>query len=73
MKLSGEEISFALMLTMDGIGLVRHQFSSRVRGDVIEGSVTILHKPYEEGFELPWRAQRVSVSPYFAPTGIDAK
>ena len=73
MKLTGEEIAFQLLLTMEGIGLVRHEFSGRVHGDTIEGTVRVLHEPFEKPFELPWRAQRVSKSRYFAPTGIDAK
>lgn len=73
MKLTGEEISFSLMLTLDGIGLARHQFSGRVKGDVIEGTVRILHEPYETAFELPWRAERVTKSAYFAPTGVSLK
>jgi precorrin-6B methylase 2 len=72
-KLKGDEITFSLMMTLDGVGLVRHQFSGRVRGDVIEGTVRILHKPYETAFELPWRAERVNASAYFAPTGLTAK
>lgn len=72
-KLTGDEISFQLLLTMDGIGLVRHEFNGRVSGDTIEGTVTILHEPYEKPFELPWRAQRVSTTAYFAPTGVDSK
>jgi hypothetical protein len=72
-KLKGDEISFSLMMTLDGVGLVRHQFSGRVRGDAIEGTVRVLHEPYETPFELSWRAERVKTSPYFAPTGLDAK
>jgi precorrin-6B methylase 2 len=72
-KLRGDEISFSLMMTLDGVGLVRHQFSGRVRGDVIEGTVRILHEPYETPFEVPWRAERVKTSAYFAPTGLEAK
>jgi precorrin-6B methylase 2 len=72
-KLKGDEISFSLMMTLDGVGLVRHQFSGRVRGDVIEGTVSVLHEPYEKPFEVPWRAERVKTSAYFAPTGLEAK
>jgi precorrin-6B methylase 2 len=68
MKLTGEEISFSLMMTVPGIGMTRHRFSGRVRGDVIEGTVRILHEPYEDEFELPWRAVKTSTSAYFAPT-----
>jgi len=73
MKLSGNEISFSLMITLDGVGLSRHQFSGRVRGDVIEGTVNILHEPHDTTLELPWRAQRTATSGYFAPTGINVK
>jgi len=73
MKLAGDEISFALLLTMEGIGLVRHEFNGRVNGNEIEGTVKILHEPFEKPFELPWRAQRVATTAYFAPTGLDAK
>jgi len=72
-KLKGDELTFSLMMTLDGVGLVRHQFSGRVRGDVIEGTVRILHEPYDTAFELPWRAERVKTSAYFAPTGLEAK
>ena len=72
-KLSGDEISFSLMITLDGAGLARHQFSGRVKGDAIEGTVRIMHEPNDTSFELPWRAQRVSASGYFAPTGVNIK
>ena len=73
MKLTGDEISFSLMLTLDGVGLVRHQFSGRVKGNVIEGTVRILYEPFETAFELPWRAERSTTSAYFAPTGLNVK
>jgi len=73
MKLNGDEISFSLMMTLDGVGLARHQFSGRVREDVIEGTVRILHEPYNTAFELPWRAERAKTTTYFAPTGVSFK
>ena len=73
MKLNGDEISFSLMVTLPGVGLARHQFSGRVKGNVMEGKVVVLHEPFEKGFELPWRAERVTTSAYFAPTGINVK
>ena len=72
-KLTGDEISFSLMITLEGVGLARHQFSGRVKGDVIEGTVRILHEPHETTLELPWRAQRTATSAYFAPTGVSLK
>ena len=73
MKVSGDTISFSTLITLPGAGLTRHQFSGRVKGDTIEGTVQILHEPYEVPFERPWRAVRSPTSAYFAPTGLDAK
>ena len=73
MKLEGDSISFSLLMTLEGLKTVRHQFSGRVREDSIEGTVTVLYEPYERSVELPWHAQRVAVSPYFAPTGVDQR
>ena len=73
MKLTGDEISFTLMITLEGTGYARHQFSGRVTGDVIEGTVRILIEKPETTFELPWRARRTSTSAYFAPTGVNVK
>lgn len=72
-KVNGDAVSFSTMITLPGIGLTRHQFSGRVKGDAIEGTVQLLHEPYEVPFERPWRAVRSATSTYFAPTGIDAK
>jgi hypothetical protein len=72
MKLRGEEISFALGLTVDGIGFVRHVFRGRVRGDVIEGTASVSLPPnHEKTIELPWRATRRATTAYFAPTGTN--
>ena len=74
LKLNGDHLSFVLNVRVDGIGVARHQFEGRVRGDVIEGTVKLLHEPHEEAYELPWRATRQPrPAAYFAPTGIDAK
>jgi Methyltransferase domain len=73
MKLDGEQLTFTLMLTLDGMGLVRHQFEGRVAGDTIEGTVRILREPYDKAVEVPWRAQRAATTTYFAPTGLEAK
>jgi len=72
-KLNGDQISFSLMLTLDGLGLVRHQFEGRVQGDKIEGTVRLLREPYDQLAEVPWQAQRTPASAYFAPTGLDTK
>jgi precorrin-6B methylase 2 len=71
-KLRGEDISFALGMTVDGIGFVRHAFRGKVRGDVIEGTASVSLPPnHEKTIELPWRATRQSTSAYFAPTGTN--
>jgi precorrin-6B methylase 2 len=70
-KLVGDQLSFSVLLTLEPKKLIRHQFSGRVQGDVIEGTVSILQEPYERAVEHPWRAERSTTSAYFAPTGID--
>jgi Methyltransferase domain len=72
-KLRGEDISFSVMVTLEGTKTIRHQFNGRVRGDVIEGTVSILQDPYDKAIEMPWRAQRVASSGYFAPTGMESE
>jgi hypothetical protein len=66
--LSGQEITFTLQITLDGIGLIRHEFKGKVDGDQIAGTVTVT--PSEQvGATLPFRARRAAPSKYFAPTG----
>src|SRR6185436_7283296 len=57
-KLSGEDVSFTLAMTLDGVGFVRHEFRGKVNGDRIEGSVRVSAPPHETTIELPWRATR---------------
>lgn len=75
MDIRGEDISFKLEMTLDGLGYAKHQFTGKVRGDVIIGSVQITiekKKPEEteQVFTLPWRAVREQTSAYHAPTGL---
>jgi len=73
-KLTGDDIAFTLMMTLPGVGLARHQFTGRVKGNVMEGMVRITHEPkHDQLIELPWRAERSTTSAYFAPTGLNAK
>ena len=72
-KLQGADISFSLLISPEGSKLVRHQFAGKVRGDMIEGKVSVLQDPYEHAIELPWRARRTPSSAYFAPTGMDSE
>jgi hypothetical protein len=68
-KLNGENISFNLALTIEGIGLTRHDFRGKVRGERIEGTVQV-DSPSGR-VELPWRATRGAKSAYFEPTGVN--
>jgi hypothetical protein len=72
-KLTGDQVSFSALLTIEGNKIVRHQFVGKVRGDTIEGTVSLLGGPYDKPLEQPWRAQRSTTSAYFAPTGIEAE
>lgn len=75
-KLRGEDISFSLALTVDGVGLVRHEFKGKVNGDTMAGTARVRLPPHDEerpAVELPWRAVRVAKSNYFEPTGTDVK
>jgi len=80
MKLKADEISFVLMMTLEGLGFTRHEFTGRVRGDTMEGVVriTLPPKTNEEDEELetvtlPWQARRSTTSAYFAPVGVDIR
>jgi hypothetical protein len=80
MKLRADEISFVLMMTLEGLGFTRHEFTGRVRGDTMEGVVriTLPPKTNEEDEELetvtlPWQARRSTTSAYFAPVGVDIR
>jgi hypothetical protein len=70
-KLKGDEISFSLLMSLEGTRIVRHQFRGKVNGDTIEGTASVLHELYAKPVEIAWRAQRSSKPAYFAPTGID--
>lgn len=73
-KLQGEAISFNLGMTVEGVGYVRHEFSGKVQGDRMEGTARITLPPdHDKPVMAPWRATRVPVSGWFAPTGVDAK
>ncbi len=69
-NLSGENISFNLAMTLEGIGLTRHEFSGKVSGVRIEGAAQV-GLPDGTRLELPWRASRTTTSEYFAPTGVN--
>ena len=41
MTLRGADITFALNITLDGLGLTRHEFSGKVDNDQIVGTVKV--------------------------------
>jgi precorrin-6B methylase 2 len=71
MKLRGEDISFTLGITLEEIGYVRHEFRGKVRGDRIDGTVSVSTPPHERTIEMPWHATRGAASAYFDPTGTN--
>jgi hypothetical protein len=70
MTVRGAELTFSLGITLDGLGLTRHDFSGSVDGDRIVGTVIV--RPAEgPAVTVPWQAGRVAQSDYFAPTGTE--
>jgi hypothetical protein len=68
MTLRGADITFALNITLDQLGLTRHQFSGKVEADQIVGTVTVT--PADQSpTTMPWVARRSERSDYFARTG----
>ena len=41
MTLRGDDIAFMLNITLDGLGLTQHEFSGKVNGDQIVGTVKV--------------------------------
>ncbi len=74
MKLRGEDLSFALDITLDGSGMFRHSFNVKVRGDQMLGTVRIVPLKRDdeagEAVTLPFQATRSTKNAYFAPTGL---
>jgi len=69
--LRGVDLGFNLKITLDGAGLTQHEFTGKVDGDRLVGTVKVA--PAERAAEtLPFRARRTAASRYFAPTGIPA-
>ena len=67
-SLRGADITFALNITLDQLGLTRHEFSGKVEGDQIVGTVKITPAG-QSPLTMPWRARRAERSDYFARTG----
>lgn len=68
MTVRGEEVTFTLNITIEGLGLTRHDFTGKVRGNEIVGTVRVTPADGKPS-TLPWRARRTDRSAYFAPTG----
>jgi hypothetical protein len=68
MTLRGADITFALNITLDQLGLTRHEFSGKVEKDQIVGTVKVTPAG-QPPLTLPWRARRSERSDYFAKTG----
>ena len=66
--LKGEDIAFTLDITLEGLGLTRHEFTGKVSGDQIAGTVKLTPRD-QATMSLPFRARRSPTSRYFAPTG----
>ena len=69
MTLRGDDITFMLNITLDGLGLTQHEFSGKVNGDQIVGTVKVTPPDPQATLTLPWRARKTERSRYFAPTG----
>jgi hypothetical protein len=68
MTLRGADIAFVFNITLDQLGLTRHEFSGKVAGDQIVGTVKVT--PAGQSTQtMPWRARRSGRSDYFAQTG----
>ncbi len=68
MTLRGADITFALNITLDQLGLIRHEFSGKVEGDQIVGTVKVTPAG-QSSLTVPWRARRSERSAYFGRTG----
>jgi hypothetical protein len=66
----GDDLSFTLEITLDGLGLTRHAFVGTVRGGEIRGTVSVTPSP-RGPTSIPWQARRTARSDYFTPTGLE--
>ena len=68
LSLRGEDIAFSLAITLEDLGLTRHDFSGKVKGGAIEGTVKVT--PADRvAVTVPWSARKSDGTGYFAPTG----
>ncbi|MBC7781277.1 MAG: methyltransferase domain-containing protein [Proteobacteria bacterium] len=71
-RLRGEDLAFSLEMTLDGVGLTRHEFAGKVNGDTIKGTVKVA-LPDGKNVDLPWAARRSTSTAHFRPTGVESK
>ena len=68
MTLRGADVAFALNITLDQLGLTRHEFRGTVAGDQIVGTATVTPAG-QPAQTMQWRARQRDRSDYFAQTG----
>ena len=68
-SLKGERIQFALAITIENLGLTRHEFQGTVGATTIDGEVRVTPTNGVPSTML-WRATRSDQPRYFAPTGL---
>lgn len=75
MRLRGEDISFIMEITLEPGGLTRQEFTGKVRGDRMEGTVKIVMRddPDYRTVTLPWVAERTRSTAFFRPTGVSTQ
>jgi SAM-dependent methyltransferase len=66
--LRGDRIEFTLTLTLDGLGLTKHEFSGKIDGDEMVGTVRVT-PAQQEPISVAWRARRTAKPHYFERTG----
>jgi precorrin-6B methylase 2 len=71
-RLRGDQLAFSLDITLPEVGRTRHEYSGRVNGDQIKGSVRLAMGEGRKA-ELPWLARRTATSAWFRPTGVDLR
>ena len=64
-RVRGESVSFSALLEREG-RVVRHEFSGRLQGDVIEGRVTV------DGVQAPWHASRLARGRMNIAAGVES-
>jgi hypothetical protein len=72
-RIEGDLIEFTLSMTLADKLLVNHQFSGRVSGDRIVGTVTVTNEKTKQTYELPWLATRQLAPAFLVPVRSGAQ